>query len=359
MLAPRIALLAVAVALLLPGTALAAEPSKSPFGVLRRLQTPPTEQSPPGAPPSQTPTLVAAVTPSPSPSPTAEPSATATAIVYPSFAPTHGAIKGRVQGTRLLLEVPIRSQFDGSEYQDSNCGPTALAMVLDAFAVRVRTPLLRNYANRLQGTTDPETGIALDFLSEIADEAGLRPLGLRRPGGYNAWTINQVRAEVSQGHPVITLVKMRLLPYFASSRSDADHYVVVVGLDGGSLLINDPALPADAGFRRLVTPAELEAAWKASSIPAQAVAIAAGQGVPELNLPPPTPVPPTPPASSLIAGREIVPDADPSSGRPLWPEPAWTIERAAFELYNAPPQPASVDAPDPASLCFPAGPNEQ
>jgi uncharacterized protein YvpB len=271
------------------------------------------------------------------------------------LSPTDGAVKGRVEGSRLLLEVPMRSQFDGSEYQESNCGPTALAMVLDAFAVRVQTPLLRNYANLLQGTRDPETGIALDYLAAIAEEAGLRPLGLRRPGGYRAWTIDQIRAEVGQGHPVITLVKMRMLPYFAASRSEADHYVVVVGVDGENLLINDPAMPAEGGFRRAVTPAQLEAAWKASSIPGQAVAVAAGEGVPELKLPLPTPVPARP-ASSKVAGRDVVPDADPSSGRPLWPEPPLTIERAAFALYNAAPQAAAFDLPE-AAAAEPTGPD--
>jgi hypothetical protein len=345
-LAPRIALLAVAAALLLPGTALAAEPARTPFGVLRRVPTPTAELSPTPTP-EQTPRLEP-VTPSPSPpaSPTAEPSPTATPVVYPSFAPTDGAVKGRVEGQRLLLEVPIRSQFDGSEYQESNCGPSALAMVLDAFSVTVQTPLLRNYANLLQGTTDQETGIALDYLAEIAAESGLRPLGLRRPGGYRAWTIDEIRREVSQGHPVITLVKLRALPYFASSRSEADHYVVVVGVDGPNLLVNDPALPAADGFRRVVTPAELEAAWKASSIPAQAVAIAAGQGVPELKLPLPTPPPPTPPASSKTGGREIVPDADPLSGRPLWPAPGPSVGRALFELYNGASPAAPADPPE-------------
>jgi hypothetical protein len=197
----------------------------------------------------------------------------------------------------------------------------------------------------LQGTANHETGIALDHLAAIAEEAGLRPLGLRRPGGYRAWTVDQVRGELSQGHPVITLVKMRLLPYFASSRSETDHYVVVVGLDGESLLINDPAMPPDAGFRRPVKPGELEAAWAASSVPGQAVAIAAGQGVPELKLPLPTPVPPVRSGGSRVAGREVVPDADPQTGLPLWPDPPRAIERDAFELYNAAPQAAP---PDPA-----------
>ncbi|HEY3110123.1 MAG TPA: cysteine peptidase family C39 domain-containing protein, partial [Chloroflexota bacterium] len=91
------------------------------------------------------------------------------------LAPTRGSVRGWIEGQLLALEVPIRSQFDGTEYQASNCGPTSMAMVLDSFGVAVPTEKLRNLANVLQGTYDRETGIALDYLAEIAREAGLRP----------------------------------------------------------------------------------------------------------------------------------------------------------------------------------------
>jgi ABC-type bacteriocin/lantibiotic exporter with double-glycine peptidase domain len=187
----------------------------------------------------------------------------------------------------LALDVPIRSQFDNSEYQASNCGPTSLAMVLEGFGVDVPTASLRGLANLLQGTYDRETGIALDHLAAIARQAGLRAVGPRDASGYRRWSIDEVRAEVRRGHPVITLVRMRELPDHAGTTSETDHYVVVVGLDGERLLINDPALPGERGFRRPLSQAELERAWAASSIPGQAAAIAAAAGVPELAFPDP------------------------------------------------------------------------
>ena len=57
-----------------------------------------------------------------------------------------------------VLPVPFRSQFDGTEWGSSNCGPTSIAMVLQAYNVDVPTQTLRNRANRLLGIADPSTG---------------------------------------------------------------------------------------------------------------------------------------------------------------------------------------------------------
>jgi uncharacterized protein YvpB len=223
----------------------------------------------------------------------------------PQLYRAQGAVKGWVEGSLLALDVPIRSQFDGTEYQASNCGPTSLAMVLDAFGVDAPTSKLRNLANVLQGTYDRENGIALDYLAAIAREAGLRPLGLRDGTPYRRWSVADVRNEVRQGHPVITLVKMRELPDHAGTRSDTDHYVVVVGWDGDRLLVNDPAQPGDRGFRRPLTPAQLERAWDVSSIPRQAVSIASGPGVPELRFPDPLMPAAAPPVALPEAGMVL------------------------------------------------------
>jgi hypothetical protein len=264
--------------------------------MLRRLG-PAGEQEATASPTPQA-TATPTATPSPQPTETETPSPTPTPLALPVFEPVDGAVRGGVDGTRLLLEVPIRSQFDGTEYQRSNCGPTSLAMVLDAFGVRSQTDKLRNFANKLQGNFDVEAGTSLYDLSAIANEAGLRAIGLNR-----AWTVADVRDEVRHGHPVITLVKMVDLPDHATSLSATDHYVVVVGLEGEDLLVNDPALPGALGYRRPLTPSELEKSWADSSVPRHGAAFAAAGRVAELDLPDPiaptaTPTPPaleTPP----------------------------------------------------------------
>jgi Peptidase_C39 like family len=269
---------------------------------------------------SPTPSLAA----TPTDEPTEQPSPTATPIELPTFTPSHDAVRGAVDGTRLLLEVPIRSQYDGTEYQNSNCGPTSLAMVLDAFGVSAPIYKLRNLTNVMQGNFEVEAGTSLWDLASIAEQAGLRPIGLNGAGGYRQWTVADVRDEVRRGHPVVTLVKMRDLPDHQSAASATDHYVVVVGLDEQKLLVNDPAMPAALGFRRPLTPEELELAWADSSMPRHAAAFAATSEVRELALPDPltpsptpTPMPtfapgvdPNPPPQMLGRDPAPLPDGD-------------------------------------------------
>jgi uncharacterized protein YvpB len=268
--------------------------------------------------------------------------ATATPVLIPQLAPSRGSVRGWIEGSLLALDVPIRSQFDGSEYQASNCGPTSMAMVLDSFGVDVATSKLRNLANLLQGTYDPETGIALDYLAAIASEAGLRPLGLRAGGpAYRRWSVADVRNEVRRGHPVVTLVKMRELPDHAVSRSETDHYVVVVGLDGDGLLINDPALPGEQGFRRPIAPAQLERAWDSSSIPRQAIAVAAGDGVPELNFKDPLGAA-APPPSAPLEPAMVLPNLPPLPVVPIQPEASSSTPPPPVESAAAPATPIVI-----------------
>ena len=282
-LAP-LALLLLALA---PSAALAADPPQ-PFGVLRRVVTvTPTPEAPELADLPSNPLS----TPSPVPGPdNAEPTPTPTIEIdadLPDFASRMDAVKGALVGRQILLEVPPRTQFDGTPYQASNCGPAAMAMVLEAFGLRVDAHKLRNYVNLFSGDGSPENGVALDHLARVASEAGLRPIGLRSQGGYRRWSVPEIREEVRHGHPVITLVKLRELPDHLGSPSEVDHYLVVVGVDGEDLLVNDSASTVAGGHRRPLSAADLERAWAASAVPGQALAVAGGAGVPELALPDP------------------------------------------------------------------------
>jgi uncharacterized protein YvpB len=290
-----------------------------------------------------------AAQPSPTTLPTATPEPSATPIDLPELALTSDAVHGSVDGSRLLLEVPIRSQYDGTEYQNSNCGPTSLAMVLDAFGVTAQTYKLRNLTNLMQGNFEVEDGTSLWDLSSIAQEAGLRVLGLNGPGGYHRWTTAELRDEVRHGHPVVTLVKMRDLPDHAASQSASDHYVVVVGLDGENLLINDPAMPARLGYRRPISPADLEAAWADSSMPRHGAAFAATENVHELDLPDPVatpspastpgvdPNPPPPVLDTALTPTSDVPNAPTAEEAAVSPRAAADGASAASGLAAVTP----------------------
>ena len=156
-------------------------------------------------------------------------------------------------------------------------------MVLDAFGVAMPNTQIRFLSNNLQGTFDRETGIALDYLGEIGRMANLQTFGLKDGARYRRWSVDDLRSEIRRGHPVITLVKMRELPDYEQSRADTDHYVVIVGIDGNDLLMNDPARVGDMGLRRRISAGQLERAWDASSIPRQALAFGAPAGIPEVQ----------------------------------------------------------------------------
>ena len=173
----------------------------------------------------------------------------------------------------FVLAVPFRSQYDGSPYQNSNCGPTALGMVLEAYGIHATTAQLRAAANQLQGTTGYDQGVALDFLQAIAQEAGLRTEGLVGANGrYRQWSMADLIGEVRRGYPVITLVRYATLPDHAGSTSTSDHYIVVIGVTDQGLVINDPAFTGNGGYRQVLGPDALMNAWRAASIPEQAVA---------------------------------------------------------------------------------------
>jgi hypothetical protein len=78
---------------------------------------------------------------------------------------------------------------------------------------------------------------------------------------------------VGAGHPVIVLVKYRLLPGREYSTVRYDHYVVLWGLTPNGFVYNDPIYGSAAeGFGRFMTDEQLSAAMGPTMEPRQAVA---------------------------------------------------------------------------------------
>lgn len=176
----------------------------------------------------------------------------------------------------MLWQVPFRSQLDGSFYQHANCGPASLAMVLESFGVSLPTGILRQTANRLQGSYGYLDGIGIDYLVNMAEDAGLEPEHLYDGSWYRRWYPELVRWHVRQGHPVLTLVKYRSLPGNDDSQSTSDHYVVITGLIGDSFVYNDPAFLGTGGYARIISEQGLTFAWDRSDVPRLAVAFRQG-----------------------------------------------------------------------------------
>ena len=293
------------------GTAVAAGATPTPTVTARVSLTPTATLSPTSTPgasrtpthvaspssttsPSATPDVSPTVTPDVSPTPTLTSTATLTSTPTQTATPTRAPPLTKVAGLQpvktegddegLVMDVPLRSQYDSSPYQNANCGPASLAMVLQAYGLNVPTERIRALSNQLQGTYDYDQGIALDYLVAIGRQAGLHEEGLYDSAGhYRQWAISDVIREVRAGNPVITLVHYNSLPQHQHESSLSDHYVVIVGVTSQGFLINDPASVGKAGYRQLLTPPELIAAWNAASRHQQAAAFLPPTGKLALN----------------------------------------------------------------------------
>jgi hypothetical protein len=172
-----------------------------------------------------------------------------------------------------LAYVPFRTQRDGSPYAGSNCGPAALAMVLEAYGISQGNDDLRYLTHTYQGTWPRRGGTALQHMAQVGEDFGLRAVGLYEGDRFRRWSVDDVRAEVEQGRPVIALVKYRLLPGRDYSPVRYDHYVVLWDVTPDGFIYNDPIYPGgDEGFARFMTTAQLDAAMAPTMEPRQAVA---------------------------------------------------------------------------------------
>jgi hypothetical protein len=171
------------------------------------------------------------------------------------------------------LAVPWRTQLDGSAFAGSNCGPASLGMILDGFGISKATYDLRYRSHTYQGTWGSYTGTALENLARVAEDFGVPTRGLYDGRRFHAWSIAELREELRQGHPVMILVKYRLLPGHLGSRAGDDHYIVLWDLDGDDFVYNDPAFTrARDGHARLISAKTLEQATASAIIARQAVA---------------------------------------------------------------------------------------
>ncbi|MBI4214346.1 MAG: C39 family peptidase [Chloroflexi bacterium] len=175
------------------------------------------------------------------------------------------------------LGVPFRTQKDRDRFEGSNCGPAALAMVLAGFGMPQTNSDLRWRSHTYQGTVGRRGGTALQFLAMAAADFGIEPRGLYDGPGFRRWTVEQIRAELEAGRPVVPLVKYRLLPGREGSILRFDHYVVIYGVDGERFLYHDPAYAeASDGAARWMTSSQLRTAMSAAVVPNQAVAFGSG-----------------------------------------------------------------------------------
>jgi hypothetical protein len=336
-------------------------PTASPTIALTNTPTPtwsPTPSPSRTAAPTLTPILTITPTVTLTVSSTVTSTSTVAAITAPGLAPppvpgsaqplnpvsNFQTLTGNTTNETFLLNVPYRSQYDGSAWQNANCGPASLAMVLLAYGLNVSNQRIRDIADSIQGTNGYNDGIALVNLQIIAKQTGLTSQGLFDLGGhYHQWTMGDVIREVRRGYPVITLVHFASLPAHASSSSASDHYIVIVGVTATGFIINDPASSDDSGFQQILRPEDLLRAWHDAGVSNQAIAFLPPSGTGGLSALRPLAEPSANP-TAIVMARPAVALAGPS---PIAAAPAPIVPSVdpAIQAGDSlpPPNPSMVD----------------
>jgi hypothetical protein len=174
----------------------------------------------------------------------------------------------------VRLNVPYRTQLDGSDFASANCGPTVLGMALESFGFNEPPPDLRGQVLDTENFNpdDSDAGSYIWALADVARVYGLQPHGLYDgDGSLHHWSTDEIRASVRGGQPVIVQVVYRGLPGREDSQYYGDHYVIITGLLGDQFLYNDPiggrVANESPGYDRVMTEAELQRAMRASDTP--------------------------------------------------------------------------------------------
>ena len=237
------------------------------FLSLRPPVNPSTSASPPDSGPLVDPSpSVSAPTPTRAPAladmpmPTAAPMATPT----PSPVPNN------------YIWIPWRSQFDGTAYASSNCGPAALGMAMSYYGEWWSSDGIRRSTNAWSGITGVDEGTDWASLKYAAEARDFKVAGLYDDAGaYRKWTIDDLVKEVEQGHPVILLVRYRSLPGNANADFGGDHYIVFLGLMAdGRVVYHDSAYDEEIeGAYRIMSQEVLLEAWGNTSVGQQFTAM--------------------------------------------------------------------------------------
>jgi hypothetical protein len=183
-----------------------------------------------------------------------------------------------------VLDVPYRTQLDGSSYAMANCGPTALSMVLAYYGVDASPWELRVKAMQVQhswyedeGGYSDSYGVFVYNLASVADEShvvhatGLWRREAARLDTLREWQGSDLRREVLADHPVIVQVQYRALPTHLGVRVDDDHYIVVHGVVRGAMgagfVYSDPLGIGDSGPDETISENDLLYAMSVASSP--------------------------------------------------------------------------------------------
>jgi hypothetical protein len=149
-------------------------------------------------------------------------------------------------------------------------------MALGALGINVDQITLRRLANQQMGFSNPNDGTTWESLAYAAKTEGVLNRGLYGNGkSYRSWSIDDLKTELANGHPVILLVRYFYLTDHLGSAFYGDHYIVALGVDAnGNIVYNDPAFKTSPGSDRRISPAQLQKAWTSTSVGLARTAVA-------------------------------------------------------------------------------------
>jgi hypothetical protein len=112
----------------------------------------------------------------------------------------------------------------------------------------------------------------------VAEEHGLSALDLRdEDGSIRRWSLDDIRAHIQRGQPVIVQVRYRSLPGRGGAYYFGDHYILVTGVVGDGFLYNDPIDVDGLGWDRVISGTALKTAMNASDTRYAYSAVAIGR----------------------------------------------------------------------------------
>jgi len=164
-------------------------------------------------------------------------------------------------GTSAILEVPLKSQADYPEGVTQWCSPTSLAMLMAFWGRHTARPEwdldVRTVAAGVHDPGWPGTGNWVFNAAFAGSRPGLQAAAVRLGG------IADLRALLESGIPVAASVSYAVLKGGAKPEKGDGHLIVVCGLSGSRVTVNDPGVRLSRVRREFPLPA-FEAAWSAS-----------------------------------------------------------------------------------------------
>ena len=164
------------------------------------------------------------------------------------------------QALAQTLAAPWRTQFEGV-CGSTNCGPSSLGISMGYLGVDHTNDAIRRAINLYArgSETSCATGTSYGQLSWYASEHAQ----LATSPMWVDLTIDDLMAEIEQGHPMVVLAHYRSLPGHENSSYYYDHFIVFQGLrEDGLVSYDDPAFHSAAeGDDKTMTQERFITAW--------------------------------------------------------------------------------------------------